>query len=89
MSSYYRSGVSAPSDVERPTGTVRFPDNNVPVRNPRDRSPAQEPSLADTLGGAGHDIVYGRFCVELMVGAIDSIHAEAPGVIPPEAAAVG
>jgi glycosyltransferase involved in cell wall biosynthesis len=32
--------------------------------------------LADTLGRAGHDMVHDRFCIELMVGAIESIYDE-------------
>ena len=33
--------------------------------------------LADTLGRAGHDLVHDRFCVELMVRAVESIYDEA------------
>lgn len=33
--------------------------------------------LADTLGRAGHDLVHDRFCVELMVKAVESIYDEA------------
>jgi hypothetical protein len=33
--------------------------------------------LADTLARAGHDLVYDRFCVELMVRAVESIYDEA------------
>jgi glycosyltransferase involved in cell wall biosynthesis len=32
---------------------------------------------ADTLGRAGHDLVHERFCVELMVRAVESIYDEA------------
>ena len=39
--------------------------------------------LADTLGRAGHDMVHDRFCVELMVGAIQSIYDEGAGVVRP------
>jgi glycosyltransferase involved in cell wall biosynthesis len=31
---------------------------------------------ADTLGRAGHDLVHDRFCIELMVGAIERIYDE-------------
>ena len=31
---------------------------------------------ADTLGRAGHDLVHDRFCIELMVSAIESIYDE-------------
>ncbi len=33
--------------------------------------------LADTLGRAGRELVHERFCVELMVRAIESIYDEA------------
>jgi glycosyltransferase involved in cell wall biosynthesis len=33
--------------------------------------------LADTLGRAGHDLVHDRFCVELMVRAVETIYDEA------------
>ncbi len=29
---------------------------------------------ADTIGRAGHDVVHGRFCIELMVRAVESIY---------------
>ena len=32
--------------------------------------------LADMLGRAGHDTVHDRFCIELMVSAIQSIYDE-------------
>ncbi len=32
--------------------------------------------LADTLGRAGHDMVHDRFCIELMVNALESIYDE-------------
>jgi glycosyltransferase involved in cell wall biosynthesis len=32
--------------------------------------------LADTLGRAGHDLVHDRFCIELMVSAVESIYDE-------------
>ena len=37
----------------------------------------QDHPLADTLGRAGHDLVHDRFCVELMVRAVESIYDEA------------
>ncbi len=40
----------------------------------------QDHPLADTLGRAGHDLVHDRFCVELMVRAIESIYDVAVGV---------
>jgi glycosyltransferase involved in cell wall biosynthesis len=39
--------------------------------------------LADTLGRAGHDMVHDRFCIELMVGAIESIYDEGAAFIRP------
>ncbi len=46
--------------------------------------------LADTLGRAGHDLVHDRFCIELMVQAVESIYDEgARTVRPAEVAAAG
>jgi glycosyltransferase involved in cell wall biosynthesis len=46
--------------------------------------------LADTLGRAGHDMVHDRFCIELMVGATQSIYDEGARVVrPSEVAATG
>ncbi|MGZ8438653.1 MAG: hypothetical protein ACXWXR_08950, partial [Candidatus Limnocylindrales bacterium] len=39
--------------------------------------------LADTLGRAGHDMVHDRFCIELMVGAIESIYDEGAAFVRP------
>jgi glycosyltransferase involved in cell wall biosynthesis len=39
--------------------------------------------LADTLGRAGHDLVHDRFCIQLMVGAIESIYDEGAAFIRP------
>jgi glycosyltransferase involved in cell wall biosynthesis len=36
----------------------------------------EDHSLADTLGRAGHDLVHDRFCIELMVKAIEEIYDE-------------
>jgi hypothetical protein len=33
-------------------------------------------ALADTLARAGHDLVHDRFCVELMVKAVEDIYDE-------------
>jgi glycosyltransferase involved in cell wall biosynthesis len=45
-------------------------------------------SLADTLGRAGHDLVHDRFCIQLMVEAIEEIYTEgARSVRPSEVAA--
>ena len=42
------------------------------------------------LGRAGHDLVHDRFCIELMVDAVESIYDEgARAVRPSEVAAVG
>ena len=44
--------------------------------------------LADTLGRAGHDLVHDRFCIQLMVNAVDAIYDEgAAAVRPSEVAA--
>ena len=32
--------------------------------------------FADTLGRAGHDIVHDRFCIDLMVDAVQAIYEE-------------
>jgi glycosyltransferase involved in cell wall biosynthesis len=46
--------------------------------------------LADMLGRAGHDMVHDRFCIELMVGAIQSIYDEGARVVrPSEVVAAG
>ena len=45
-------------------------------------------SFADTIGRAGHDVVHDRFCIELMVDAIQAIYDEgARAVRPSEVAA--
>jgi glycosyltransferase involved in cell wall biosynthesis len=47
-------------------------------------------SYADTLGRAGHDLVHDRFCIELMVQAVESIYDEGAGIVrPSEVAAAG
>ena len=47
-------------------------------------------SLADMLGRTGHDMVHDRFCIELMVEAIESIYDEgARAVRPSEVSAAG
>ena len=44
--------------------------------------------LADTLGRAGHDLVHDRFCIQLMVNAVEAIYDEgAAAVRPSEVAA--
>ena len=46
--------------------------------------------FADTIGRAGHDMVHDRFCIELMVNAIQSIYDEGARVVrPSEVAAAG
>ena len=47
--------------------------------------------LADTLGRAGHDLVHDRFCVQLMVKAVQDLYDEGAAAIRPRevAAAVG
>ena len=37
--------------------------------------------LADTLGRAGHDMVHDRFCIELMVSAIQTIYDEGAAAV--------
>ena len=37
--------------------------------------------FADTLGRAGHDLVHDRFCIELMVSAVESIYDEGAGSV--------
>jgi glycosyltransferase involved in cell wall biosynthesis len=39
--------------------------------------------FADTIGRAGHDLVHDRFCIELMVSAIQSIYDEGARVVRP------
>jgi glycosyltransferase involved in cell wall biosynthesis len=44
--------------------------------------------FADTLGRAGHDLVHDRFCIDLMVDAVQQIYEEgARAVRPAEVAA--
>jgi glycosyltransferase involved in cell wall biosynthesis len=43
--------------------------------------------LADTLGRAGHDMVHDRFCIQLMVGAIESIYDEGARAVRPSGVA--
>jgi glycosyltransferase involved in cell wall biosynthesis len=40
-------------------------------------------ALADTLGRAGHDMVHDRFCIQLMVQAIESIYDEGSRAVRP------
>ena len=42
----------------------------------RDRAAADDHQLADVLGRAGHDLVHDRFCVELMVSAVQGLYDE-------------
>jgi glycosyltransferase involved in cell wall biosynthesis len=47
-------------------------------------------SLADMIGRAGHDMVHDRFCIQLMVKAIESIYDEGARVVrPSEVVAAG
>ena len=46
-------------------------------------------SLADTLGRAGHDLVHDRFCVELMVKAVETIYDEGARATRPAEVAAG
>ena len=39
--------------------------------------------LADTLGRAGHDLVHDRFCIQLMVNAVEAIYDEGAAAIRP------
>lgn len=53
----------------------------VPPRDPAALAAAivrllKDHSLADTLGRAGHDLVHDRFCIELMVKAVEEIYDE-------------
>jgi glycosyltransferase involved in cell wall biosynthesis len=41
----------------------------------------QDHPYADTIGRAGHDLVHDRFCIELMVGAIQSIYDEGAQIV--------
>jgi glycosyltransferase involved in cell wall biosynthesis len=43
---------------------------------------------ADTLGRAGHDLVHERFCVEIMVEAVESIYDEGARAVRPSEVAV-
>jgi glycosyltransferase involved in cell wall biosynthesis len=38
---------------------------------------------ADTIGRAGHDMVHDRFCIELMVGAVQTIYDEGAAYVRP------
>jgi glycosyltransferase involved in cell wall biosynthesis len=46
-------------------------------------------SLADTLARAGHDLVHDRFCLELMVKAIETIYDEGARATRPSEVAAG
>ena len=39
--------------------------------------------LADMLGRAGHDLVHDRFCVELMVKAVQGLYDEGAAAVRP------
>jgi glycosyltransferase involved in cell wall biosynthesis len=39
----------------------------------------QDHAYADTIAKAGHDLVHDRFCIELMVRAIEEIYEEGAG----------
>ncbi|MEO5966579.1 MAG: glycosyltransferase family 4 protein [Candidatus Limnocylindrales bacterium] len=51
----------------------------------------QDHQLADTLGRAGHDLVHDRFCVQLMVKAVEDLYDEGARAVRPRevASAVG
>jgi glycosyltransferase involved in cell wall biosynthesis len=44
--------------------------------------------LADTIARAGHDMVHDRFCIELMVSAVQSIYDDGARVVRPSEVAV-
>jgi glycosyltransferase involved in cell wall biosynthesis len=46
-------------------------------------------AFADTIGRTGHDTVHGRFCVEIMVKAIETIYDEGARAIRPAEVAAG
>jgi glycosyltransferase involved in cell wall biosynthesis len=39
--------------------------------------------FADTIGRAGHDLVHDRFCIELMVSAVQTIYDEGARAVRP------
>jgi glycosyltransferase involved in cell wall biosynthesis len=43
----------------------------------------QDHQLADVLGRAGHDLVHDRFCVELMVSAVQGLYDEGASAVRP------
>ena len=43
----------------------------------------QDHQLADVLGRAGHDLVHDRFCVELMVAAVQNLYDEGASAVRP------
>jgi glycosyltransferase involved in cell wall biosynthesis len=45
--------------------------------------------LADTLGRAGHDLVHERFCIELMVDAVERIYDDGARSLRPSEVAAG
>ncbi|MEJ7749083.1 MAG: glycosyltransferase family 4 protein, partial [Candidatus Limnocylindrales bacterium] len=47
----------------------------------------QDHPYADTLGRAGHDLVHDRFCIELMVNAVQTIYDEGARLMRPLAVA--
>ena len=48
------------------------PIERVRLFSARELTVLRDHPLADTLGRAGHDLVHERFCVELMVRAVES-----------------
>jgi glycosyltransferase involved in cell wall biosynthesis len=45
--------------------------------------------LADMLGRAGHDLVHDRFCIQLMVGAVEQIYDDGARALRPSEVAAG
>ena len=45
--------------------------------------------LADTLARAGHDLVHERFCIELMVRAVEAIYDDGARALRPSEVAAG
>jgi glycosyltransferase involved in cell wall biosynthesis len=41
----------------------------------------RDPELAATIAKAGHDLVHDRFCIELMVRAVEDIYEEGAALV--------
>ena len=78
-----------PEMIEDGVTGLLVPPHDAEALAARDRPAADRPPATRTRSGrAGHDLVHDRFCIELMVSAVESIYDEgARAVRPSEVAA--